>query len=387
MKDDKNLKFIKGRYGKPGYYVTDITLNYRRVRRFAGYNKEQAKTYLAKLRLASGEGKLNDIIKPQRPTASISFGEYGRRLLDSAEWKQKRSAARDETSFRALNRKFKSLSLTAVKPNIVRDYMTERIKAGLRPASVNRERSLLISILYAAVADGIIESNPIGQKGVKRLEENNSREEKILSMDLEAAKLQKLIDGADVHFRPILEIALLTGMRQGEILSLKWKQIDFDNLKITIPIESSKSKRERVIPMGSDLFKVISNIERMNNSAYVFPSGHTHLKSIRRPFVAACEAAGIKFGRENGLVFHDLRHVAASRLVKMTDVMTASKILGHSDLKTTMRYLHSTDMDKRAAIDRLGAWLRGRQNPVNGLGESIEIQRGADNKNHSARIN
>jgi len=82
----------------------------------------------------------------------------------------------------------------------------------------------------------------------------------------------------------------------------------------------------------------------------------THVKSIRKSFTAALEAAKIPGGREEGLVFHDLRHIAASQLVRVIDVVTASRILGHSSVEMTMRYVHPTDADKRAAIEALGEW-------------------------------
>jgi len=362
---ERNLRYIIARNGKPAHYLTEITLGYRRVRRFAGHSKEEAKAYLAELRIAAKRGELASFIKPQEAPAEATFGEYARHLLDSAEWKQKRSAARDESSLRALNRKFKDAPLKAIRPNLVRDYMTERIKAGLRPASVNRERSLLVSLLYAAVGDGVIESNPIGQKGVRRLEENNSREERILELGLTDEDMRRLIFCADERTRPVIEIALLTGMRLSEILSLKWTEIDLPRRRLTIPVTNSKSKKERTIPIGGALLEALLMIER--RSEYLFPNGGTgtHVKSIRKSFAAALEAAKIPGGREKGLVFHDLRHVAASQLVRVIDVVTASRILGHSSIEMTMRYVHPTDADKRAAVEALGEWLRGRQKDVN----------------------
>jgi hypothetical protein len=139
-REEKNLKFVKGCDGKPGYYITEITLNYRRVRRFAGHTKEEAKAYLAELRVAAKKGKLGELVNPK--PAGDTFGEYARALLDSAQWKQKRSAARDETSLRALNQKFKNIAIDEIRPNMVRDYMTSRVKAGLRPAAHNFRNKL-----------------------------------------------------------------------------------------------------------------------------------------------------------------------------------------------------------------------------------------------------
>ena len=84
-KKEKNLKFIKAPDGKLSYYMTEITLNYRRIRRYAGRNKEEAKTYLAKLRIAAKDGKLEELISPR--AAGDTFGEYARALLDQQSGK------------------------------------------------------------------------------------------------------------------------------------------------------------------------------------------------------------------------------------------------------------------------------------------------------------
>jgi len=184
--------------------------------------------------------------------------------------------------------------------------------------------------------------------------------------------MRRLIDCADPQVRPIIKIALLTGMRFSEIITLEWTQIDFANFKLTITVTNSKSKKERTIPLSRDLFDTLWNIERREK--YVFPNGSTgtHIKSIRKSFAAACEKAKIPHGRDEGIVFHDLRHVAASQLVKKIDVVTASRILGHSSVEMTMRYVHPTDEDKRIALEALGNWLQGRQKDVNALQGSPE---------------
>lgn len=361
MKREKNLKFIKSRKGKRGYYITDITIGYRRIRRFAGFTKEEARAFLAKLRIAAREGKLDEIIKPKKLSAE-TFGVYARALLDSAEWKAKRSASRNEISFQHLTRAFKDVKLSEINPGLVRRYITERTEEGAKPATINREISLLKSILYAAEYDGIIASNPIRGRRVKKLEENNSREKIILAMNFSDDQLQRLINAAAPHLKPILKLAIITGMRKSEILNLRWSDIDFRLGVIRVRPEIAKSKKERYIPICGELINDLLSIERQGE--FIFQNLRTgkNIGEIRRAFFSAVKKAGI-----NGLRFHDLRHLAAYRLVKVTDVVTASKILGHSSIQMTMRYVHPTDADKRLAIEKaLESLFQGRQKDVNG---------------------
>jgi integrase len=365
-REENNLKFVKGSESKPGYYLTDVTLNYVRVRRFAGYTKEEAKTYLAELRIAARAGKLTEKIRPQKP--ADTFGDYAQALLDSAEWKAKRSASRNEISLKHLNLAFKDKRLAEINPGLVRKYVTDRRDKGLSPATINREISLLKSILYSAEYDGLIASNPIRGRRVKKLEEAGSREKVILSMGLTDDKLLELIEGAAPHFKPILELALVTGMRRGEIFKMKWKDVNFTLKRIRIPAENAKSKQERIVPIDAETAMDLDSIER--KSDYVFMNDWTGKgrKDVREAFRAACERVGIPTGRGQGLVFHDLRHLAAYRLVKATDIVTASKILGHASIQMTMRYCHSEPRDVQAAVDKVAENLyRGRQNPVNGM--------------------
>jgi integrase len=360
MKKEQNLKFIQGRDGKPGYYVTEITLGYRRIRRFAGYTKEEAKTYLGELRIAYREGRLEELLRPERTKGDI-FGVYGRMLLDSAEWKAKRSASRNEISFKNLKRVFEDTRLADISPGMVRRYVTKRKEEGMSAASINRELSLLKSILYAAEYDGLIASNPIRGRRVKKLDENNSREKLILNLNLTDDDLRRLVDSAAPHLKPILELALITGMRRGEILKMKWKDVDIRLGTIRVPEENSKTKRERFIPIDANLAAELDSIEKKGDHVFFNPETGKNIVEIKRAFKTALKAAGIE-----GLHFHDLRHLAAYRLVKVTDVVTASKILGHASIQMTMRYVHPTDADKRAAVEKAAENLfRGRQKDVN----------------------
>jgi len=364
-KKEMNLKFIKGKDGKPGYYITDITLNHSRIRRYAGSNKEAARDYIAKLRIAKKEGELEELLNPK--SARDTFGDYARGLLDSAEWKEKRSSIRNERSLKNLNRLFKKKKFKEINPGVVRTYITERKKDGMAPATINRELSLLKSILYAAEYDGVIESNPIRGRRVRKLEEDNDRGPVILDMKLTDEDLRRLVDSASPHIKPILKLAIITGMRKSEILKMKWKDINFKLGTIYIPKENSKSKKERIVPIDSILFNALDSIEKKGE--YVFMNDWTgeRQKDIRKAFMTACKRAGIPTGSKKGLTFHDLRHLAAYRLVKMTDIVAASKILGHSDVKMTMRYCHPDDKDKQLAIEKAAQNLfPGRQYDVNG---------------------
>jgi len=358
-KKDKNLRFIKKRNGLSCWY-TDITLNYQRIRRFAGYTKAEALNYLADLRRAARDGKLDEFLG--RAKKETRFADYGRNLLDSKEWKEKRSAERNEYSFQNLKAFFGDCKLNEINPALVRRYINKRADEGASNATINREITLLKSILYQAEYDGIIESNPIRGRRVSKLPENNNRERVILEMKISDDDLRRLIDCCSERIRPIIILALTTGMRRNEILKMRWKDIDFRLLTIRIPAEHSKTKQERIIPIPAELAAMLDDLPRKGERVF------EGIKDIRGSFASALKRAEIS----GNLHFHDLRHLAAYRLVKMTDIMTAARILGHNDLKTTMRYLFSTEKDKREAIEK--SWeglVSGRQKDDIGAGKGF----------------
>jgi integrase len=186
----------------------------------------------------------------------------------------------------------------------------------------------------------------------------NNQTERILTPEEE----EKLLVASAPHLRPIINTALNTGMRKGEILSLTWGDISFENNLITIRHSITKSKKTRKIPINPTLRKVLLEQKlKIGFSNYVFltpegnPCSYNNPNALKRAFGAACRRANIK-----GFRFHDLRHTAATRMVESgANIVAVSRILGHADLKTTMRCSHPEDSLKDA-VEKLGNFTMNR---------------------------
>ncbi len=154
--------------------------------------------------------------------------------------------------------------------------------------------------------------------------------------------------------------AALTGMRAGELCALKWLDIDFENSAIRIQrsvwrgIEKCpKGRRNRSIPLNNALSEMLINRrEKAVKSEYVFANDEGRqlaYYSYRKPFDHICNRAGVTRIR-----FHDIRHSFASQLVmngKSLEVV--KKLLGHSDIRVTMRYTHSPNEAMKDAVNSL----------------------------------
>ncbi len=147
--------------------------------------------------------------------------------------------------------------------------------------------------------------------------------------------------------RQIVIFALNTGLRRGEIFDLQWFDIDLN--RSMIQIRESKSNKKRVVPINATIWTLLNGLAR--TSEYVFPSPKTgvRLNQIKRSFRRAVDKAGLQDFR-----FHDLRHTAATRMAEAgANAFTLMRILGHSDIRMTARYTHTTDAALRRAVTNL----------------------------------
>lgn len=142
-------------------------------------------------------------------------------------------------------------------------------------------------------------------------------------------------------------------MRKNEIITLKCDNVNLDNNIITVEHTNTKSKKTRKIPTNSKLRKLLLEQKlKVGNSDYVFLSSkgapYKRHDSLKQAFTGACRRAGI-----TNLRFHDLRHTSATRMIETgASIVAVSRILGHADLKTTMRYAHPENSLKDA-VDNL----------------------------------
>lgn len=332
---DRNLRFHGGKW-----YV-DFTYKGKRIREFGGYTKEEARNTLAKIRIALLDERLG-FRKPGHGE-SVPIEGFAKDFIELYAKQNKRSWRRDEGSLKHILLFFKGRTLQDIGPADLERYKAER-KAEASPATINREIACLKTLFNKAIEWGKIEINSL--RTVKKLRENNARE-RILT----AEEARRLIECASPGIRPILLIALNTGMRRNEILNLKWADVDL--VKGFILISDSKSGKSRKVPMNAAVFETFRG--RSRDSEYVFynPKTKNHIKDIKTAFKAACRRAEIK-----GLRLHDLRHTAASKMIEAgVDLVTVSKILGHASIQMTMRYAHPTPENMRLAVAKLGEIL------------------------------
>jgi integrase len=245
------------------------------------------------------------------------------------------------------------------------------LHAALRPTpyQANRVLGLLSSIFNYGIKNKWTTENPA--RGIQKFHEE--KRERFLTIE-EMQKLRESIEGyTDVSARNALLLLMLTGSREGEVLKAEWEQFDLARGVWTKPFSNTKQKRVEHIPLSPAALKLLQSMMPMNATGPLFPgrSGGARV-SLTRPWRQVCKAAGlveeIAVEGKRGtlkryrptLRVHDLRHNFASHLASNgVSLQVVGKLLGHSQIATTMRYSHLQDAALRDATGVFGAIYEG----------------------------
>lgn len=268
--------------------------------------------------------------------------------------------------------------LSDMTPWTVEKWRTARLKAPRsKPATVNSHLTMLKAALARAVAWGFLPTHPLGD--VKPLKTDRTGRVRFLTRE-EEARLREALDIRDDtrrkrreaanawrrdrgyaewpadgsgHLTPIVKLALNTGMRKGEIFNLRWEDVDIGHARLTVRGEGTKSSQTRHLPINQQALDVLSawKAQATETTGYVFPGRKPgeRLDDVKKAWASIVKAAKLLNFR-----FHDLRHSFASSLVMAgVDLNTVRDLLGHADLKMTLRYSHLAPEHKAAAVAKL----------------------------------
>ena len=308
------------------------------MREKVGSDRHLAELVLKKRQIAVAENKFLDIKKQEK----ILFEDFAKTFLKlhSEINKRPRSARRDFFLINRLGTHFYGKYLYEIVPQMIERYKAERIKE-VKPATVNRELACLKCMFNKAITWGKADTNPVRQ--VKLFKENNKR-----LRFLEREQIPRFLDSAAEHLKPILIVALFTGMRKSEILTLQWKNINFE--QGIIYLLHTKNGERREVLMNDIVKKTLIAVAKHPDSPYIFchNDGKPYL-NVRKSFDATLKKCGII-----DFKFHDLRHTFASQLVMSgIDLKTVQELLGHKSIEMTLRYSHLSPDHKKKAVNIL----------------------------------
>jgi len=289
------------------------------------------------------------------PGDSYKFSDLMDKYLKeySAVNKAKTSQKRDKSIIRNLKKVFGNYYLTEIKPAMISDYKIKRRADGVSPRTINYELTTMSHAYNIAIREwGLVSDNPV--KRVTKDRVSNSIE-RWLTLEEE----KKLMGASPKWLQDIIVFAINTGMRQSEILDLKWSQVDMK--RKTLTISEQKNRCVDTLPLNEKVMKLLQERQKMfsDSDGYVFPNTLNQRKENRvllTAFYKVRNRAGIKNFR-----FHDLRHTFATRLVQNgVDLYSVQKLGRWKNVTMVQRYAHHYTESLRSAIEMID----GTEKPI-----------------------
>lgn len=268
--------------------------------------------------------------------------------------------------------------IDAITGRDLEQIRTTWLQAGNKPATVNRKMGSISGVFSRAVEWEIITTHPMAKlkqlkvdsKGVVRYlsadenqqlrkalddRQDEARADRESANTWRAARGRKLLPSFSDrsftdHLKPMVLVSLNTGIRRGELFNLEWPRVNFSTKTLTVIGDTAKTSETRHIPLNKEALETLREWQKecKKKSGFVFPSSNGgRLEDVKSAWLGLLERAEITDFR-----WHDMRHDFASRLVMAgVPLNTVRDLLGHSDIKMTLRYAHLAPDSKAAAVE------------------------------------
>ncbi len=227
------------------------------------------------------------------------------------------------------------------------DFKSYMLDIGRSKKTINLYLDILRESYNLAIDNEWLYKNPFTQKIKFKLE---PRKINYLTDD----KVKRLYSCVPDEYKGIFIVALNTGLRRGNIIDLKWENIDF-NFKI-IEITKNKGNKHIKLPMNETVYKFLKERFILRESEYIFINPKTGKKFSTTAFERMWWKIRKKAGLDN-FKFHGLRHTVGTKLAKENvPVHIIKEVLAHSDINTSMQYIHAASLDIQNAINVLNSY-------------------------------
>jgi integrase len=226
------------------------------------------------------------------------------------------------------------------------------------PTMANRSIAVLSKLMSQATKWDLAPANPV--RGIERNQEEQRT--RYLSPEEIERLSSALAELEDRQAADVFRLLLLTGARKGEVLAMRWVDLDLDAGVWTKPAATTKQKRLHRVPLSAAAIGLLRGIE--GGGEWVFPSAGKHRVEVKAQWENVCRAAGlVDTAGQKTVRMHDLRHTYASVLASAgLSLPVIGALLGHTQAQTTARYSHLLDDPLRAATERASAVVTGKKN-------------------------
>lgn len=352
----------------------------RRARESGFATRGDAEAAVGRIRQLEKESKHGFISAASAPT----FDELVKRRLASIH--NPRERARSTRILGDLAKVLPArIKVTELSSEHLQLFVERRLSDGLKSQSVNRELNSVMAALNSArkLFGRLAQWTP---PAAPRPKQSKAARERVITQAEKDKLLGYLLaprrDGereSDARARRdaglIIHVALLTGLRHGEINRLMWHDLDGTrSLKVVGTKTATVSNPTRYItPLTPTMLAILDERRRRSSTPYIFTRSGGALPRFYQILRKACEVCGIPYGRDaaGGLVMHDARHTATTRLLQAgVDVATVQSVTGHSDKTMVLYYAHATTSSRERAAAALEAYA-GNPGPAEPQEEDV----------------
>jgi len=332
-------------YKRGGVYWYEFWFRGQRYRQSTGLsNKTVALRAEAIHKAELAEGRAGIVSRGSCPTfedfVTAEFLPWSERQHQA----HPRTHLRYKTASKPLIKFFGKLHLEVISPGHVEKFKLARV-AEVSPASVNRDLAVFRYMMNFAIRQGYLLRNPVS--GIRFLPEGPGIM-RIVSHEEE----QRYLVVASPLLRDVATLILETGMRPGEVFTIRKENVYLLKRYLFVPIGKTRYAR-RNVPLADRLVEVLKRRLAQAKGPYLFPHRHDPnkpLTTLKKAHEEALRKAEIK----PRFRIYDLRHTFGSRSAMAgVDLATLKELMGHSQISMTMRYVHPTPEHKRQAVQKL----------------------------------
>ena len=340
-----NLYQIKGSYW--------LIFTYRRktfrqrIGRVSEVPLTTARRIALRLKAEIIEGK--DPSRPDPPIFREAAQKYLEWYISSRPHVSKKTIEETKRRVKILVQRFGEKRLDQFADFTVESYKIERISEGVKPSTVNRELNILRAILRKAVEFNLYNGD------LPRFKSYRVNDERTRYLSRE--EFERLMKVLPPWLKAPVIFAIYTGLRPGELFTLRWENVNLQEGYITVQAKYSKTKETKHLPLHPRALEILEKLERDrkekgHDSEFIFVNSKGKPYSpqgYRSAFKTALKRARIENFR-----FYDLRHTFASHLVmKGVDLYTVAELMRHSSPRMTKRYAHLSPEHLRKELKKL----------------------------------